>query len=43
MRAREILFQRRVGPAFDDWLSQVRAQAYIDNRLDPRGNQFNRN
>lgn len=43
MRAREVLFERQVGPAFDDWLGRVRAQAYIDNRLDPRGNQLNRN
>ncbi|HCP77642.1 MAG TPA: molecular chaperone SurA, partial [Pusillimonas sp.] len=43
MRAREVLFERQVGPAFEDWLGQIRAQAYIDNRLDPRGNQLNRN
>jgi peptidyl-prolyl cis-trans isomerase SurA len=35
MQARQILFQRRLEPAFEDWLSQLRGQAYIDNRLDP--------
>lgn len=35
MQARQILFQRRVEPALEDWLSQLRGQAYIDNRLDP--------
>lgn len=35
MQARQILFQRRVEPALEDWLSQLRGEAYIDNRLDP--------
>jgi len=35
MQARQILFQRRLEPAFEDWLSQLRGQAYIDNRIDP--------
>lgn len=35
MQARQILFQRRVEPALEDWLSQLRGQAYIENRLDP--------
>ncbi len=35
MQARQMLHQQRVEPAFDDWLSQIRSQAYIDNRLDP--------
>jgi peptidyl-prolyl cis-trans isomerase SurA len=39
MQARQILFQRRVEPAFEDWLSQLRGQAYIDNRLDPESNR----
>ena len=38
-QARQILFQRRVEPAFEDWLSQLRGQAYIDNRLDPQSNR----
>lgn len=42
MQARQILFQRRVEPAFDDWLSQLRGQAYIDNRLDPQTNRNRR-
>ena len=39
MQARQILFQRRVEPAFEDWLNQLRGQAYIDNRLDPQSNR----
>lgn len=35
MQARQILFQRQVEPALEDWLGQLRGQAYIDNRLDP--------
>lgn len=35
MQARQILHQQRVEPAFDDWFSQLRSQAFIDNRLDP--------
>jgi peptidyl-prolyl cis-trans isomerase SurA len=34
MQARQILFERRAQPAFEDWLDQLRAQAYIDNRLE---------
>lgn len=34
MKARQILFERRAQPAFEDWLEQLRAQAYIDNRLE---------
>ena len=33
MKARQILFERRAQPAFEDWLDQLRAQAYVDNRL----------
>lgn len=39
MHARQILFQQRVEPAFEDWLSQLRGQAYIDNRLDPQSSR----
>ncbi len=39
MQARNILFQRRVEPAFEDWLNQLRGQAYIDNRLDPQSSR----
>lgn len=35
MQARQILFQRRVEPAMEDWLSQLRGEAYIENRLEP--------
>jgi len=36
LQARQVLFQRRAEPAFEDWLSQLQGQAYIDNRLEPR-------
>lgn len=39
LQARQILFQRRVEPAFEDWLNQLRGQAYIDNRLDPQSSR----
>lgn len=39
MQARQALFQRRVEPAFEDWLSQLHGQAYIDNRLDPQSSR----
>ena len=39
MRARQILFERRAEPAFEDWLNRLRGEAYIDNRLDPRQSQ----
>ena len=42
MQARQILFQRRIEPAFEDWLSQLRSQAFIDNRLDPQSNRNRR-
>lgn len=35
MQARQFLFQQRVEPAMEDWLSQLRGEAYIENRLDP--------
>lgn len=34
LQARQMLHQQRVEPAFDDWLSQARSRAFIDNRLD---------
>ncbi|HCW19539.1 peptidylprolyl isomerase [Achromobacter sp.] len=34
MKARQTLFERRAQPAFEDWLDQLRAQAYVDHRLD---------
>ncbi|WP_129239203.1 peptidylprolyl isomerase [Achromobacter veterisilvae] len=34
MKARQVLFERRAQPAFEDWLDQLRAQAYVDNRLE---------
>ena len=36
MQARQALFERRAQPAFEDWLEQLRQQAYIDNRLERR-------
>ncbi len=39
MQARQFLFERRAEPAFEDWLNQLRGQAYIDNRLDPEANR----
>jgi len=34
MQARQILFERRAEPAFEDWLEQLRTSAYVDNRLE---------
>lgn len=42
IQAREILFQRRVEPALEDWINQLQAEAYIENRLDPSSNRNNR-
>ncbi|CAM5179685.1 Chaperone SurA OS=Castellaniella defragrans OX=75697 GN=surA PE=3 SV=1 [Castellaniella defragrans] len=36
LQARRILMDRRIGPAYEDWLDQLRSQAYIDNRLDKK-------
>jgi len=36
LQARQLLFQKRAEPAFEDWLSQLQGQAYIDNRLEPQ-------
>lgn len=32
--ARRILMERQAGPAFEDYMDQVQAQTYIDNRLE---------
>lgn len=42
MQARQILHEQRVEPAFDDWLNQIRSQAFIDNRLDPQSSSRSR-
>lgn len=34
MQARQILFERRAEPAYEDWVEQLRSAAYIDNRLE---------
>ena len=34
MQARQTLFERRAGPAMEDWLSQLRDQAFVDNRIE---------
>ncbi|MGB6007980.1 peptidylprolyl isomerase [Castellaniella sp.] len=34
MQARRELMQRRIGPAYEDWLDQLRSEAYVDNRLE---------
>lgn len=39
MQARQILFQRRIEPAVEQWLSELYGQAYIENRLDPQSNR----
>ena len=38
-QARRILFERRAGPAFDEWLGQLRGRSYIDNHVDPAANR----
>lgn len=35
MQARQILFQRRIEPAMEQWMNDLYARAYIENRLDP--------
>jgi len=42
VQARQVLFQRRADPAYDDWLNRLREQAYIDNRLEPQPNRLRR-
>ncbi|AOB30302.1 molecular chaperone SurA [Bordetella sp. H567] len=41
LQARRVLFERRSELAFDDYLEQLRDQAYIDNRLEKRDQQNN--
>jgi len=33
MQARQILFQRKLEPAWEEWVGVVRGRAYVDNRL----------
>ena len=42
MQARQILFQRRIEPAVDQWLNELYGRAYIENRLDPQTNRDTR-
>jgi len=42
VQARQVLFQRRADPAYEDWLNRLREQAYIDNRLEPQENRLRR-
>jgi len=39
MQARQILFQRRIEPAVDQWLNELYGKAYVENRLDPQSNR----
>jgi peptidyl-prolyl cis-trans isomerase SurA len=39
MQARRVLFERRADLAFEDYLEQLRDQAYIDNRLEKQAQQ----
>ncbi len=32
-QARQLLFQRRLEPAWEEWIGMVRARAFVDNRL----------
>lgn len=36
-RIRQTLFQRKVNDELEAWLQQIRAEAYVDNRLNPEG------
>ena len=42
MQARQILFQRRIEPAVEQWLNELYGKAYVENRLDPQSNRDNR-
>jgi len=42
MQARQILFQRRIEPAVDQWINELYGQAYIENRLDPGSSRDSR-
>jgi peptidyl-prolyl cis-trans isomerase SurA len=35
-RARQILFEMRARPAFEDYLDELRAQSFVDNRIEKR-------
>lgn len=39
MQARQILFQRRIEPAVEQWINELYGQAYVENRLDPESNR----
>lgn len=39
MQARQIIFQRKIEPAVDQWLSELYGRAYVENRLDPQQNR----
>jgi peptidyl-prolyl cis-trans isomerase SurA len=43
MQARRVLFERRSELAFDDYLEQLRDQAYIDNRLEKQSQRDSNN
>lgn len=36
-RVRQTLFQRKINDELEAWLQQIRAEAYVDNRLNPGG------
>ncbi|MFT0546903.1 peptidylprolyl isomerase [Allopusillimonas ginsengisoli] len=42
MEARKILFERRIEPAYEEWLSKLRGHAFVDNRLDPESSSRRR-
>jgi len=39
MQARQILFQRRIEPAVEQWINELYGRAYVENRLDPESNR----
>lgn len=39
MQARQILFQRRIEPAVDQWLNELYGKAYVENRLEAQTNR----
>ena len=39
MQARQILFQRRIEPAVDQWINGLYGRAYVENRLEPASNR----
>lgn len=42
MQARQILFQRRIEPAVEQWINQLYGEAYVENRLDPESSRRSR-